>query len=58
MVRLIAATEYASDAFEDNVVMLDVLENGTTRYLILNSKGEETAQSFIPWQGRGSHAHA
>ena len=58
MARLIAAREYASDAFECNAVLLDVLDDGTSCYRVVNSKGEITAQSFVPFVGRGSRAHA
>ena len=55
MARLIAQTEYESDAFKDNVVLLDVLDDSTSRYQVFDSKLNRTAISFIPWQGRGSH---
>ncbi len=56
--RLIAQTEYDSDAFECNAVLLDILDDGTSCYRVVNSKGEITAQSFVPFVGRGSRAHA
>ena len=55
MARLIAQTEYESDAFKDNVVLLDVLDDSTSRYQVFDSKLNRTAISFIPWQDRGSH---
>ena len=56
--RLVAQTEYASDAFECNAILLDVLGDGTSCYRAVNSKGEITAITFIPFAGRGSHANA
>ena len=58
MAHLIAMKEYASDAFECNAVLLDILDDGTSCYRVVNSKGEITAQSFVPFVGRGSRAHA
>jgi hypothetical protein len=58
MARLIAATEYASDAFECNAVLLDVLDDGTSCYRVVDSKGEITATTFVPFAGKGSQVNA
>jgi hypothetical protein len=48
-------TEYESDAFKDNMILIGVLDDSTSRYQVFDSKLNRTAISFIPWQGRGSH---
>ena len=58
MAHLIAMKEYASDAFECNAVLLDVLDDGTSWYRVVDSKGEITASTFVPFAGRGSRANA
>jgi len=58
MAGLIAQTEYESEAFIANAVLLDVLNDGTSWYRVVNSKGEITASTFVPFAGRGSRANA
>jgi hypothetical protein len=48
MVKLMARTEWESDVYQDNVLMLELLDNGTSCYRVINSKGETTAQSYVP----------
>ena len=48
MVKLMARTKWESDVYQDNVLMLELLDNGTSCYRVINSKGETTAQSYVP----------
>lgn len=44
--NLIASTEYESDAFQNNILRLEVLADGASVLTSYNSKHEITAQSF------------
>lgn len=46
MSLLVASAEYESDAFENNIVRVEVLHDGHSVMTSYNSKGEVTAQSF------------
>ena len=49
----IAQTEFASEAFDNNVIRLEVLHDGTSVYTSFNSKNEQTAQSYVGQNGLG-----
>jgi hypothetical protein len=53
--NVIASTEYESDAFENNILRLEVLLDGNSVFTSYNSKHEITAQSY---HGLGRIAHA
>jgi hypothetical protein len=48
-------TEFESEAFDNNLVRLELLRDGTSVYTSYNSKSEQTAQSYV---GQGGVAHA
>ena len=52
---VLASTEYESDAFENNILRLEVLTDGNSVLTSYNSKHEITAQSY---HGLGRAAHA
>ena len=52
---IIASSEYESDAFENNILRLEVLADGCSVLTSFNSKHEITAQSF---HGLGKVGHA
>lgn len=43
---ILPSTDFASDAFKDNIVRCDVLSLNCTVFTCVNSKKEVTAQSF------------
>jgi hypothetical protein len=53
--NVIASSEYESDAFENNILRLEVLLDGNRVFTSYNSKHEVTAQSYY---GLGKAAHA
>jgi hypothetical protein len=53
--NVLASTEYESDAFENNILRLEVLLDGTSILTSFNSKHEMTAQSYHSI-GRTAHA--
>jgi hypothetical protein len=52
---VIASTEYESDAFQSNIIRLEVLSDGNSVLTSYNSKHEITAKSY-PGLGRAAHA--
>jgi hypothetical protein len=53
--NILASTEYESDAFEANVLRIEVLHDGCSVLSSYNSKHEQTALSYY---GLGRIAHA
>jgi hypothetical protein len=53
--NVIASSEYESDAFENNILRLEVLLDGNSVFTSYNSKHEVTARSYY---GLGRVAHA
>ena len=53
--NLLASTEYESDAFQNNILRLEMLADGSSVLTSYNSKHEITAQSY---HGQGRVAHA
>ena len=47
--------ELVSEAFDNNVIRLELLHDGTSVYTSYNSKNEQTAQSYV---GQNGLAHA
>ena len=54
---IIAQADYASEAFENNTVRVEVMHDGSATYATYNSKNEQTAVSYLPIAGKGSIAH-
>ena len=52
---LLASAEYESDAFENNILRLEVLHDGNSVLTSYNSKKEITAQNY---HGLGKVGHA
>jgi hypothetical protein len=53
--RILLTQDYASDAFADNIIRLELLADGVSVYTTFNSKKEQTAQSYV---SQGGVAHA
>lgn len=53
--RIIASMEYASEAFDDNILRLELLNDGASVVTAYNSKKEQTAQTYF---NQGGVAHA
>lgn len=49
------STEFESEAFDNNIVRLELLQDGTSVYTSFNSKHEQTACSYF---GERGCAHA